>query len=77
MFEDKGIKRNGFPNYEDSPGHHQQGDVRYGISRVKQISCMPLISFSWTLLKSPGPWDKFDLDCISGEGGQLFVFKVI
>ena len=33
-----------------------------------------LISLSWTLLKSPGLWDKFDLDCILVKGDQLFTF---
>ena len=44
-------------------GNHHQGDVRYGTSRGIQCSCMSLISLSWTLFKSAGLWDKFDLDC--------------
>ena len=32
------------------------------------------VSVSWTLLRSPGPWNKFDLDCILGKGDQLFKF---
>ena len=55
------------------PTHHQ-GDVRYGTSRGIQCSCMSLISLSWTLFKSPGLWEKFDLDCILGKGDQLFKF---
>ena len=43
---------------------HHQGDVRYGASRGIQCLCMSLISVSWTLFKSPGLWDKFDLDSI-------------
>ena len=35
---------------------------------------MSLISLSWILFKSPGLWDKFDLDCILGKGDQLFKF---
>ena len=53
---------------------HHQGDVRYGASRGIQCSCMLLISVSWTLLKPPGLWNKFDLDCILGKGNQLFRF---
>ena len=53
---------------------HHQGDVRYGAFRGIQCLCMSLISVSWTLFKSPGLWDKFDLDCILGKGGQLFKF---
>ena len=33
---------------------------------------MSLIAVSWTLFKSPGLWNKFDLDCILGKGDQLF-----
>ena len=33
---------------------------------------MLLLSVSWTLFKSPGLWNKFDLDCILGKGNQLF-----
>ena len=53
---------------------HHQGDVRYGTSGSIQCSCMPLISLSRTLFKSPGLSDKFDLDCILGKGDQLFKF---
>ena len=35
---------------------------------------MSLISVSWTLFKSPGLWNKFDLDCILGKGNQLSKF---
>ena len=56
---------------------HHQGDVRHGTDMVHlgvQCSCMSLISLSWILFKSPGLWDKFDLDCILGKGDQLFKF---
>ena len=43
---------------------HHRGDVRYGSSRGAQCSCMFLMSISWTLFRSPGLWDKFDLDSI-------------
>ena len=32
---------------------------------------MSLVSVSWTLLKSSGLWDKFDLDFTWGKGDQL------
>ena len=51
---------------------HHQGDVRYGNSRGIQCSCMSLMSVSWTLFKSPGFWDKFDLDSILQNGDELF-----
>ena len=35
---------------------------------------MSLIAVSWILFKSPGLWNKFDLDCILGKGDQLFRF---
>ena len=25
--------------------------------------------------KSPGPWDKFDIDCKFGKGDQLFILS--
>ena len=51
---------------------HHQGDVRYGTSSGIHCSCMPLISVTWALFRSPGMWDTFDLDCVLGKGGQLF-----
>ena len=51
---------------------HHQGDLRYGTTRSIQCSCMSLMSVSWTLFRSPGRWDKLDLDGILGEGDQLF-----
>ena len=53
---------------------HHQVDVGYGTSRGIQCSCMSLIPLSWTLFKSPGLWDKFDLDDILSKGDQLFKF---
>ena len=53
---------------------HHQGDAKYGASMGIQCSCMLLISVSWTLFKSPGLWNKFDLDCILGKGDQIFKF---
>ena len=43
---------------------HHQGNVSvsYSASRGIQCSCMSLISGSWTLFKSPGLLDKFDLE---------------
>ena len=52
--------------------NHHEDDVRYGISRGIQYSCVSLISLSWTLFSSPGQWDKFDLDGILGKEGHLF-----
>ena len=49
---------------------HHQGDIRFGASRGIQCWCKSLISGSWTLSKSPGLWDKFDLDFILGKGDQ-------
>ena len=30
------------------------------------------MSVTWASFRSPGMWDKFDLDCILGKGNQLF-----
>ena len=32
------------------------------------------MSVTYTLFRSPGMWDKFDLDCILGKGSQLLKF---
>ena len=53
---------------------HQQGDVRYGTSIGIQSSCMSAISVSWTLFKSSGLPDEFDLDCILVKRDHLFEF---
>ena len=53
---------------------HHQGDIRYVVFRGIQCSCMSLMLVSWTLFKSPGSWDKLDLDSILVEGDQLFKF---
>ena len=51
---------------------HYRGDVRYGVPLGIQCSCMSLVSVIWTLFKSPGLWDKYDLDSILDKGNQLF-----
>ena len=51
---------------------HNEGDVRYGWYRSIQCSCLSLLSLSWALFKSPGLWDKFDVDCMLHRGDQLF-----
>ena len=43
---------------------HHQSDIRYGMFRGIQCSCMSLMSVFWTLFKSVSIWDSFDLDCI-------------
>ena len=53
---------------------HFQRDIRYGTSRDMQCSFMSPMSVIWTLLRSPGVWDKFGLYCIIGKGDQLFKF---
>ena len=53
---------------------HNQGDVRYGINRGIQCSCMSLMPITWILFISPGLWDKFDLDSILAKGDQFFKF---
>ena len=53
---------------------HHQGDIRYGASQGIQCSRMSFMSVSWILFKSPGMWDKFELDCILDRGDQLFKF---
>ena len=51
---------------------HHQGAVKYGKSRGIQCSCMCLISV--ILFRSPGQWNKFDVDDILGKGDPLLKF---
>ena len=51
---------------------HHQGDVRYGMSRGIQCSCISLMSVCWTLLKSVSIWDSFDLDFTIQKEDLLF-----
>ena len=53
---------------------HHQGDIRYGTSRGITRSCMSLVSVIWILFRFPGVWDKFNLDFILIQGGNLFIF---
>ena len=69
---ENGIKYKRCQNCQGSSDH--QSDVRCGASRNTQCSCMSLISVTWTLLKSLGIWDQFDLDYIFDKRDQLFKF---
>lgn len=35
---------------------------------------MSVISGTWTLFRSPGLWEKYDVDCILAKGNQLLKF---
>ena len=77
MLEDNGIKhKRDCTVIKEVQATHHQGDGRYGTSSGMQCLCMSLMSITWTLLRSPGLWDKFDLDSILGKGYQLFSFIV-
>ena len=70
-FEDMSVSIRDYTLVKVVQTSHYKRDVRYGASRVIQCSCMSLISVSWTLFRSPGLWNKFDLDFILGKGDQL------
>ena len=44
--------------------------VHFGVYSVH----LSFMWVSWIWFKSPGVWDKFDLDCILGRGDQLLKF---
>ena len=50
---------------------HQQGDIRYGMSRGIQCSCMSLMSVCWTLFKTESMRHSFDLDCMLQKKGSI------
>ena len=41
---------------------HDSGDIRYGISKGMQCSCMSLMSVCWTLFKSARIWQSIIAD---------------
>ena len=60
---------------------HDSGDIRYGISKGMQCSCMSLMSVCWTLFKSARIWQsiiadsewlKLNQNVISGNLLNLF-----
>ena len=51
---------------------HHQGDIKYGMLRGIQCSCMSLMSVCWTLFKSESISDSFDLDYILQKEDLLF-----
>ena len=51
---------------------HYQGDIRYGMLRDIQRSCMSLMSVCWALFKSVSIWDSVGLNCILRKGNTLF-----
>ena len=54
--------------------NHHKGDIRHGILRGIQWSCMSLMPACWTLFKSASICNSFDLDCILQKGDLLFKF---
>ena len=53
---------------KEAQATHHQGDVRYSTLGGIKCSRMCLMSVTWTLFKSPGIWDYFDLDSIVVKG---------
>ena len=72
--EDNDIKHKRLHIHQGISSQSPPKDVRYGASRGIQCSCLSLMSITWTLFRSPGLWDKFDLDSILGKEDQLFKF---
>ena len=50
---------------------HHQGDIKCGMLRGIQCSCMSFISVCWTFM-SVSIWDSFDLNFILQKGDLLF-----
>ena len=53
---------------------NHKADARYGASRGKQCSGMPLMSVSWTLFKLPYFCELIDLDSILQKRDESFKF---
>ena len=73
-FEDTSLSIRDYTFIKEVQASHHQDDVRYGVSKGIQCSCKSLILVSWTLFKSSGLFNKFDLDCILDKRNQLFKF---
>ena len=56
---------------------HYQGDIRYGMLRDIQRSCMSLMSVCWALFKSVSIWDSVDLNCILRKGNICLNLLII
>ena len=69
--EDNGIKSKGYTIIKVVQATHHQGEARIGTSSGINCSFMSLISVTWTLFRSPGMRDTFDLDCVFGKVDQL------
>ena len=54
---------------------HHQGDIRYGMPRGIQCSCMSLMVVYWALFYSASIWDFFGLDCILNIGELLLRYQ--
>ena len=54
-------------------GSNHQGNEKFGETAGMQCTCCSLFSVAFTLVKSPGYWDrKKDLDFILNNGDQIY-----
>ena len=53
-------------------GSFHQGNEKFGHTAVNQCTCCSLFSVVFTLIKSPGYWDRKDLDFILENGDTIY-----
>ena len=49
-----------------------QGNIKFGETAGKQCTCCSLFSVAFTLVKTPGYWDRKDLDFILENGNRIY-----
>ena len=60
------------PCLKSVQGSFHQGNIKFGETAGKQCTCCPLFSVAFTLVKTPGYWDRKDLDFILENGNIIY-----
>ena len=53
-------------------GSFHQGNSMFGDSAGKQCACCSLLAISFTVIRTPGYWNKDDLDFVVKEGDNTY-----
>ena len=60
------------PCLKSVQGSFHQGNIKIGETAGKQCTCCSLFSVAFTLVKTPGYWDRKDLDFILENGNRIY-----
>ena len=53
-------------------GSFNQGNSMFGESSGKQCACCSLLAITFTAIRTPGSWNKEDLDFVVKEGDNIY-----